>query len=139
MYPLLIASIWGGLAWGIAHRPEAEVTVLRGTSPFTVLPSGEVSNQIRIKIENRGHGERRYALALAGAEDLRLIAPENPVVVSAGHQATATVFVIGAGAGFERGEREVRFRIADGEGFELTTPYRLLGPAEAGHAGELRR
>ncbi len=138
LYPALIAAIWGALAWGLAHRPAAEVTILRATgSPFAVLPSGEVSNQIRVKIENHGRDERRYRLALDGP-GLRLIAPENPVTVAGGRQATATVFVIADAADFARGERDVRFRIDDGEGFELTSAYRLLGPAPGGHPGALQ-
>jgi cytochrome c oxidase accessory protein FixG len=133
LYPLLIAAVWAGLGWSLAHRPAAEVTVLRGLgSPFTVLASGEVSNQIRVKVENRGGAERRYRIALADAGPLRLIAPENPLPVGGGHQATTTVFVVAPAAGFAHGEREVRFLIADAQGFEALVPYRLLGPAEAG-------
>ena len=139
LYPLLIAAVWGALAWGIAQRPVAEVTILRGPgSPFTVLPSGEVSNQIRIKVENHGREERRYRIALDEREGLRLIAPENPLTVSPGHQATTTVFVLAGPSGFERGARDVQFRIADGEGFEIAPSYRLLGPAGPGRAGDTR-
>ena len=129
LYPLLIAGVWGALVWGLAHRPAAEVAILRGpVSPFSVLASGEISNQLRIKIDNRGAAARRYRLALVETRDLRLIAPENPVPVAAGQSATTTVFVIGAAAGFAHGEREVRFEISDGEGFQLDAAYRLLGP-----------
>ncbi|MET0851723.1 MAG: cytochrome c oxidase accessory protein CcoG, partial [Candidatus Rokuibacteriota bacterium] len=139
LYPALIAAVWGALAWGLAHRPAAEVTVLRGAgTPFAVLVSGEVSNQIRIKIENRGREERRYRLGLVEPTGLRLIAPENPLVVAGGHQATTTVFVIADRAGFERGERAVSFQIADGAGFELRAAYRLLGPTDAAAAGDRR-
>ena len=133
LYPALIAAVWGALAWGLAHRPATEVTILRGTGgPFAVLPSGEISNQIRVKIENHGRDERHYRLAL-DTPGLRLIAPENPVTVGGGRQATTTVFVIADAADFARGERGVRFHIDDGEGFELTSAYRLLGPARRGH------
>jgi hypothetical protein len=127
-----MVAVWGALAWGLAHRPAAEVTVLRGPgSTWSVLAGGEVSNQIRIKIENHGAGQRRYHVALAEADGLRLIAPENPLVVDGGQHATTTVFVIAGRASFERGERAFRFRIADGEGFEVRPAYRLLGPAPA--------
>jgi cytochrome c oxidase accessory protein FixG len=132
LYPGLIVCVWGALAWGLAHRPAAEVTVLRAAgSPFSVLASGEVSNQIRIRIDNRGAVERRYEIALAETGGLRLIAPENPLVIGGGQHATTTVFVIADRTSFERGERVFHFRIADGEGFEIRPAYRLLGPAPA--------
>jgi cytochrome c oxidase accessory protein FixG len=129
LYPLLIAGVWGALVWGLAHRPAAEIAILRGPgSPFTVLASGEIANQIRVRIDNRGAEPRRYRLALVEAPGLRLIAPENPVVVAGGQSATTTVFVIGEAAGFAKGERGMRVAIRDGEGFELEAAYRLLGP-----------
>jgi cytochrome c oxidase accessory protein FixG len=141
LYPALLLLVWGALAWALAHRPGAEVTVLRGAgSPFTVLSSGEVSNQIRVKIENHGGEPRRYLIELVDAADLRLVAPANPLTVGAGQQATATAFVVGAAAAFPHGSREVRFRVTDGGGFTATTGYRLLGPSDRSSVeGEGRR
>jgi hypothetical protein len=130
IYPLILIALWGSLGWALAHRPLAEVTVLRGLgSPFTVLPSGEISNQIRIKVENHGSDARHYQLSLADGADLRLVAPENPIAVAGGQQATATVFVIAFARHFASGERPVRFRISDSEGLDVTREYRLLGPS----------
>ena len=131
LYPLLLLAVWGLLGWSLAHRESADVTVLRGLgSPFTILPSGEVSNQIRVKIVNRASGDRRYLIELVGADGLHFIAPDNPLAVAAGHAATATVFVTAPHHGFHEGAREIRFRITDGAGFATTMPYRLLGPED---------
>lgn len=131
LYPLVLIAVWGTLGWALAHRASADVTVLRGLgSPFTLLPSGEVSNQLRVKIVNRADGDRRYLLELADDEGLRFIAPDNPLAVAAGHAATATVFVTAPRAAFHGGAREIRFRVGDGAGFAASVPYRLLGPEE---------
>jgi cytochrome c oxidase accessory protein FixG len=131
-YPLLLLAVWGMLGWSLAHRQSADVTVLRGVgSPFTLLPSGEVSNQIRIKIVNRSPGDRRYLIELADSEGLHLIAPDNPVVVGTGHAVTATVFVTAPRPAFQAGAREIRFRVSDGLDFADSMPYRLLGPEAA--------
>src|SRR4030095_6356928 len=113
LYPGLIVCVWGAVARGgarppagggtprraargpvrraspgrgaLAHCPAAEVTGRRAAgSPFSVLASGEVSNQIRIRIDNRGAVERRYEIALAETGGLRLLAPENPLVICGG-------------------------------------------------------
>jgi cytochrome c oxidase accessory protein FixG len=142
IYPLLLVLVWGALAYALAHRAPADVTVLRGLgSPFTVLPSGRVSNQIRVKIVNRDAVERRYMVELAGgaaepAGAVELIAPENPLAVAAGKAATAPIFVTAPRAAFEDGRRAVRFRISDGAGWSTVVPYRLLGPEDDGHERE---
>ena len=131
LYPVLLIAVWGMLGWTLAHRASADVTVLRGLgSPFTLLPSGDVSNQIRVKIVNRADGDRRYLIELADGEGLHFIAPDNPLAVAAGHAATATVFVTAPRAAFHGGAREIRFRVGDGAGFAASVPYRLLGPEE---------
>jgi hypothetical protein len=57
------------------------------------------------------------------------VAPENPITVAGGQQATATVFVVAPAHHFARGERPVSFRISDGAGLDATREYRLLGPS----------
>jgi cytochrome c oxidase accessory protein FixG len=134
IYPLLLVLVWGALAYALAHRAPADVTVLRGLgSPFTVLPSGQVSNQIRVKIVNRDAVERRYLVELADAAAtpagaLALIAPENPLPVAAGKAATAPIFVTAPRGAFDDGRRAVRLRISDGAGWSTVVTYRLLGP-----------
>jgi cytochrome c oxidase accessory protein FixG len=139
VYPLLLLLVWGALAYALAHRAPADVTVLRGLgSPFTVLPSGVVSNQIRVKIVNRDSVEHRYLVELVeGAADpearLELIAPENPLPVAAGKSATAPIFVTASRKAFDDGRRPVSLRISDGTGWSTVVPYRLLGPEEDDH------
>jgi cytochrome c oxidase accessory protein FixG len=130
LYPLLLAVVFGTLGWALAHRGSAEVTVLRGLgSPFTLLPSGEVSNQIRIKIVNRSEADHRYRIDVVAADAARLIAPENPVAVAAGQAFTTTVFVTAPSRGFSKGEQTIRIRVDDGSDFSVEVPYRLLGPS----------
>ena len=138
IYPLLLAVVWGVLAYALFHRAPADVTVLRAIgSPFTVLPSGLVTNQIRVKIVNRSAAERHYTVELAEpAGSLQLIAPENPLALGAGKSATAPVFVTGRREAFEEGRRDVRLRIDDGAGWSTVVPYRLLGPDEDDHEHE---
>ena len=135
IYPLLLAVVWGALAYALLHRAPADVTVLRGIgSPFTVTPSGMVMNQIRVKIVNRDAVDRRYQVELvepAGAPaTLGLVAPENPLPVPAGKSATAPFFVTAPRAAFDEGRREVGLRIDNGAGWSTVMPYRLLGPGD---------
>jgi cytochrome c oxidase accessory protein FixG len=146
LYPLLLVLVWGALVFALTHRAPADVTVLRGLgSPYSILPSGLVSNQIRIKIVNRDSVDRRYRIDVEPVDAgrgpaLEMISPENPIPVAAGKSATATVFVEAPPGAFADGRLGVRFRIGDGAGWSDAVPYRLLGPeARAVDGGKERR
>jgi len=136
LYPLLLVAVWGALAVALATRAPADVTVLRGLgSPFTMLPSGEVSNQIRVKIVNRDRIDHRYRIDVepagrAAEAPLTVIAPDNPLPVPAGQSATGPVFVTSAPGAFHDGRRDVQVRVDDGQGWTTALRYRLLGPGQ---------
>jgi len=131
IYPLIMLVVWGGLAIALTQRGSADVTVLRGIgAPYGLLPDGQISNQLRIKIVNRSTETRRYAISIADAPDLTLVSPDNPLEVAPGAASTASVFVMGKAGSFPHGLREIDVAVNDGAGFEKKTPYRLLGPEE---------
>ena len=131
LYPLLLLVVWGAFGLALARREPVDVTVLRGLgTPWSLLPSGEVSDQIRIKMVNRRSSDQHYRIELAGADGLRLVAPDNPLPVGAGKTATTTVFIIAARDAFDDGRRDIRFRISDDAGFSTEVPYRVLGPKD---------
>jgi cytochrome c oxidase accessory protein FixG len=131
VYPLIMTLVWGGLAWGLAHRGSADVTILRGIgAPYGLLPDGQISNQLRVKIVNRSQESRKYAISIKDAPDLSLVCPENPLEIPAGGSATASVFVTAHARSFNRGVRDIDVEVNDGVDFAKTAPYRLLGPEE---------
>ena len=129
IYPAIIVIVFGALAYLLASKSPADVTVLRGIgSPFTMLPSGEVSNAIRVKVVNRTGEARTYQIDLLDMDGARVVAPANPLPVAPGQTETANLFIIAPSSELTGGSREVRFRISDGGGFQQDVPYRLLGP-----------
>jgi cytochrome c oxidase accessory protein FixG len=131
IYPLILVFVWGGLVYALAHRGSADVTVLRGIgAPYGILPDGQISNQLRVKIVNRSPETRRYTISIADAADLTLVSPDNPLEVGPGAAATASVFVMAQAKSIPHGLREIEVAVKDGAGFERTTHYRLLGPEE---------
>ena len=135
-YPAVLAVLSGGLVTTLATKAPADVTVLRGAgAPFTEEGDGRVSNQIRVKISNRTNSEQRYTLTAAGLDDddapaasATVIAPENPLIVTAGATRTTSIFVLLPRHAFEHGERWMRLTIRDGAGWSEEQRYRLLGP-----------
>ncbi len=135
LYPLILIVVFGGLAFSLAKKESTDITVLRGLSaPFSTLPSGEISNQLRIKIVNRENSERSFFISIENLPDSRIIAPQNPLVVPAGRQVTTTIFVIALPRVFEEnGSHEIIVRVSDGRGYVRDMPYRVLGPQSRKH------
>jgi len=131
VYSAILMIMFGTLAFSLAGKATADVTILRGLgAPFQVLPSGEVSNQIRIKIANRTDGQRSYTLSLVDGDGLTLIAPENPLTVAGGDSEMTAAFINAPRSAFAAGELGITLRIGDGVDFEEVRTYRLLGPAQ---------
>jgi cytochrome c oxidase accessory protein FixG len=129
IYPMILLLVFGALGFALAGKETADVTVLRGLgNPFTQLPSGEISNQIRVKVVNRSGEDRDYLIELVDGDGLELIAPQNPLPIGNAEMQTATVFVVAGKDTFDDGVRDVVFRVSDGALFDKQVPYGLLGP-----------
>ncbi len=128
IYPAILLAIGAALCQ-LRRRSGAPSSHPAARQRSVRCDSGDqIVNQIRLKIENRGSSGERYHLALEGAEGVRLIAPENPLVVPAGGQRVTSVFALTAPSRFSRGELDVLARVRDDATFDLTLPCRLLGP-----------
>jgi cytochrome c oxidase accessory protein FixG len=129
-YSLILLIMFGTLAYSLAGKSTADVTILRGLgAPFSVLQTGEISNQIRIKIANRSPEERSYAFELVDGGGLKLIAPENPLTIAAGESQMTAAFITSQRSAFRDGELEISLHFSDGVDFNEIRPYRLLGPS----------
>ena len=130
VYSAILTLMFGAFAFSLSGKSTADVTLLRGLgAPFQVLPSGEISNQIRIKIANRSDGERTYSYQLTEPAGLTMVAPENPLVVPSGDSRMTAAFLNADPSAFVDGELEIVLRVADGVDFEEDYGYRLLGPS----------
>jgi cytochrome c oxidase accessory protein FixG len=130
IYSAILAVAFGALAYSLGDQESADVTLLRGLgAPFQVLPSGEVSNQLRIKITNRSGADRSYSFEVADPAGLAMIAPENPLRVATGDDQMTAAFINAPPSAFAAGELTIVFRVCDGVDFDRSFDYRLLGPA----------
>ena len=130
VYSAILALMFGTFAFSLSGKSTADVTLLRGLgAPFQVLPSGEISNQIRIKIANRTDGERAYSYRLATPTGLTMVAPENPLMVPPGETRMTAAFLNADRSAFADGEIEIVLHVSDGVDFEENFSYRLLGPS----------
>ncbi|HSQ59305.1 MAG TPA: FixG Ig-like domain-containing protein, partial [Acidobacteriota bacterium] len=137
LYPAALAIVLGTFAWALGTRADAEVTLLRGLGePYTLQADGSVTNQIRVKVTNRGGGDHLYGIAIGGAEGATVVAPINPLPVPGGGTRTTSLFIVLPRSAFDDGERPVTVTLDDGHGFRTTLPYQLVGPEEEDGADE---
>jgi polyferredoxin len=127
MYPLGLTVIGALFLFAMSRRTDSEVTLLRGiAAPFDVQGTA-VMNQMRVKIHNHSKVEHSYKVELMGQPPLELVGPENPMRVKAGEVRTVGFFVTGKVDAI-RGALDVPVRVGDGQGFEKTVTFKVLGP-----------
>ncbi|RLE25489.1 MAG: cytochrome c oxidase accessory protein CcoG [Acidobacteria bacterium] len=132
VYSAMLALMFGGLVVSLAGKSSADVTLLRGLgAPFSQLPSGEISNQMRLKITNRSGEERQYHFGPSDT-NLEFIAPENPMTLADGETQLTAAFITAPPSAFVEGEITITIVIDDGVDFHSERPYRLLGPDTGG-------
>ncbi len=133
VYSALLLVMFGTLTVALAAKRSADLTVLRGLgAPYTELGSGEIANQIRLKIANRTDEERAYAFELVDAPSVTLVAPENPLTVGAGRTEMTAAFLNAPRDAFSGGELTVQLKVSDGVDFEEVRDLRLVGPSGGG-------
>ena len=130
VYPAIIGVLLSLMGFVLAHRGNADVTVLRQlNAPYVVTEDGSVRNQLRVKVVNRADGPRTYRMSLEGVDDAQILAPQFPLTVKKGDHMTTPVFVTLPGLAFEGGHIQVHVRIQDDAGFQTEIPFLLLGPS----------
>lgn len=129
IYPIALVTLLGLFAVGLGTRPDAEVTLLRGLgAPYSVDAQGQLVNQVRVRVRNRGSELQRYRIELQDS-DLGLIAPINPFPVKPGEIQTSSVFVVIPERVLPAGKRQVTFRVTNDDGFSFEHVYTLVGPS----------
>lgn len=128
-YPAVMAVLLTVFVVVLAGKGTSDVTLLRGLGqPYTVLTPGEVTNQLRVKVRNRGTEEARYEFAVVGDNATRLAMTNEEFRIAAGESKTEVILLTSPQSAFEHGKRDVTLRITDGKEFTKELTWRLLGP-----------
>jgi polyferredoxin len=123
-----MATLW-------IQRASAEIAVLRvHGNTFELLPSGEVSNSVRVRIVNQSPEPRTYTLEVA-EPGFRLITSQDALRLQPAELGTISGFVAGSRELLPAGRRDVRLRIADSAGEVHERRLRFLGPTTPAGSG----
>jgi cytochrome c oxidase accessory protein FixG len=129
LYPLLLTVLLGLFGTALATRDAADVTLLRaGQTAYRKLDSGEVANDVRVKIVNRSEQAQVYRVEIAGIEGARVNAPEPLMKLDPAESSVAVASIIAPPEAFRRGRATITVRVSDGDEFSKDLAYRLQGP-----------
>jgi len=136
VYPAILIGLMSLFVYLLATQQSAEAAILpRQGTPFYTMPSGEIANQVRLRIVNRGESASAYTVSLtpeAVARGERITLEGNPFTVEPS-QSTTVGFTIEAPPGVfsRRGALETSIVVSDGAEFTSSLPFRMLGPVGA--------
>jgi cytochrome c oxidase accessory protein FixG len=139
IYPLILAIVSSALLALSATHADADLRIVRAKGqPFYTLPTGEISNQIRLRVTNRTGEPRAYSVESA-TDGFRVETESTIENLGPGETESARLLVIAdpnalVGAG---GSLRVPLTIRDDAGFEVTRDCKFLGPLNLTSALEL--
>jgi len=129
LYPAVIVLLGGLFAFTLSNTGVADVTVLRGPGqPFTVMPTGDVENNLRLKLVNRTARVADFNVEVDGMDSVRLGA-DGVIRVEPGQTLTTHLPVLVPRSGFEHGQKRIRIVVHGPEGFERRVAFVALGPS----------
>jgi cytochrome c oxidase accessory protein FixG len=125
----------------LVTRSPLDATILRARGePFSVSETGVVTNNVKIKLVNRGEQTASYSISIIGATGSAVKTDSNPVELSAGEMRTILARLEAPGSEFVGGHLSTRLRIVGPDGFSKELPFRLIGPeADNRHEADERK
>ncbi len=131
VYVVLTVSAFTALFFVARSKTGLEVTVLRDrVAPFQVLDGGLVSNQLHLKLQNRGSEAGVFDVTIPNLSGVRIAGPDLPRRVEAGKTETVNLVVMAPLGELRGGRRNVDLVISDTAGARVTVTTRLVGPED---------
>ncbi len=130
IYPIILLLVSSALLFMSATHADADIRFIRAKGqPYYTLPTGEISNQIRLRITNRTREPHTYTVEPA-TDGFRIESDSEIADLAPGETASATLLltarpeaIVGKGGSFR-----VPLTIRDDAGFVTTQQCKFLGP-----------
>ena len=133
LYPSILLGLIGLFFYLLAHKATGEAAILpRQGAPFYSMPSGEIANQLRLRLVNRGDDAATFSVELAPesiAAGAHLIAEHESMLIEPGQSLNTGLIVAAPPEAFSsRGKFEAALVVRDGRSFTQRLTYGMLGP-----------
>ncbi len=129
VYLALLAVAWSSFVYLAVGRAGARIEFLRsGREAYRVLHTGQVANQLRLRITNQRNEPQRFTVTLTEPVGAELVVSINPLVVAANQVQTANVAIKLDRSIFERGRVTGKLVVRSDEGHQYEEAFVFLGP-----------
>lgn len=129
IYPLILLALATAFLVVLSGKGGADFVLLRERGlPFQTMGTGEIANQMRVRLTNRSAVPAEYTIELVDAPGLTLRADVNPFTVRSGEQVSHRLLIVADPDWFDVSPKTVMVRVADGHGFTKDTPFIIHGP-----------
>ncbi len=137
IYPIILTAIAAAFITLLITAKPADISLLRGRGlPFNQLPSGEISNQLSLKITNRTGLESTFSVSIVSPANATLVGDLATMTVAPGKYQTQGLTVSLPFKAFEKGRCDATFVVTDNLGRTQQVVYRLLGPEHEIHIND---
>ena len=129
------ASLVDSFVAELVGREPADVLLMRDRgAPFNVLPSGEITNQIRVRIANRSSVDEVYTLRIMDPAGVRIEARSASISLAAGDGDSLRLPMFAPAELFSQGHVMVRVEVSnkDGSFVKELEPFMMKGPVWKG-------
>lgn len=129
IYSALICLVFSGFLFALVNRSLADVTPMRALGrAFVVLDSGDVLNQLRLKIVNRDVEPRTYSLVVPEPEGISATMAGDSITLEPGETQTVPVDLVAPFDRFEDGRLNVQLEVFDGQRTVSREAFQMKGP-----------
>lgn len=129
VYAALLAVVFGSFLFALTHRSMADVTPIREKGrPFVMLESGEVLNQMRLKIVNRDRVAHAYTVSVSEPAGVTLTMQGGSPTLEPGQTLSVSVDLTAPFEMFSTGRLDVRLVVSDGEQVVAEETFQMKGP-----------
>lgn len=129
LYPLLMLVLATVFLVVLFSKKSADVTVLQGVGlPYSENAAGEITNQVRVIIENRSGRDAIYKIEIADSTEAHFAREPERIALPAGQTAKTPLAIVSPPAAFTRGMCDIHLRVVDDKNFKQEVACRLLGP-----------
>lgn len=132
VYAAMLALVFGTFLFALTNRSMADVTPIREKGrPFVVLDSGDILNQMRLKIVNRDRTSHTYVVYVSEPVGVTLKMQGGSLVLEPGETRSVSIDLSAPFEKFTNGRLDVRLTVRDDntvvaeEIFQMKGPYTL--------------
>jgi polyferredoxin len=131
IYPMILAIVFGGLAFAINDKSGFDARVIRGKgAPFTLIGGGEVSNPMNLRLVNRTEVDQLYRLEITSPDAAILeVIDADALQLKPGQSVLVPLQIrFPSSLTFGKGNASMVLSVTDQSNNQRSVDFKMLGP-----------